>query len=216
MSQFGKLICISGSNAGTEYELVDEVSIIGRAADATIVLDDQFASRHHAEIRRIDNAYQIHDLSSKNGILVNGRRLASGSTNWLDDGNEIQLASTRFRFRDPSATMTAPSLMAVGELPLRVDESTRQVFVDGNVLEPPLSVKQFDLLWFLYQNAERVVSKDEIAQAVWPELEGDVYDANIDRMVSRLRSRIEPDNENDPRFVITVRGYGYKLVIPTQ
>lgn len=214
MSQFGKLICISGSNAGTEYELVDEVSIIGRAADATIVLDDQFASRHHAEIRRIDNAYQIHDLSSKNGILVNGRRLAPGSTNWLDDGNELQLASTRFRFRDPSATMTAPSLIAIGELALRVDESTRQVFVDGEVLDPPLSVKQFDLLWFLYQNMGRVVSKDEIAQAVWPELEGDVYDANIDRMVSRLRSRIEPDNEDDPRFVVTVRGYGYKLITP--
>ena len=215
MSQFGKLICISGSNAGTEYELVDAVSIIGRAADATIVLDDQFASRHHAEIRRIDNAYQIHDLSSKNGILVNGRRLAPGSTNWLDDGNELQLASTRFRFRDPSATMTAPSLIAIGELALRVDESTRQVFVDGVALEPPLSVKQFDLLWFLYQNMGRVVSKDEIAQAVWPELEGDVYDANIDRMVSRLRSRIEPDNEDDPRFVVTVRGYGYKLITPT-
>lgn len=215
MSQFGKLICISGSNAGTEYELIDEVSIIGRAADATIVLDDQFASRHHAEIRRIDNAYQIHDLSSKNGILVNGRRLAPGSTNWLDDGNELQLASTRFRFRDPSATMTAPSLIAIGELALRVDESTRQVFVDGAVLDPPLSVKQFDLLWFLYQNMGRVVSKDEIAQAVWPELEGDVYDANIDRMVSRLRSRIEPDNEDDPRFVVTVRGYGYKLITPT-
>lgn len=214
MSQFGTLVCINGSNAGTEYELVDEVSIIGRAADATIVLDDQFASRHHAEIRRIDNAYQIHDLSSKNGILVNGRRLAPGSTNWLDDGNELQLASTRFRFRDPSATMTAPSLLAVGEVALRVDESTRQVFVDGNVLAPPLSVKQFDLLWFLYQNMGRVVSKDEIAQAVWPELEGDVYDANIDRMVSRLRSRIEPDNEDDPRFVVTVRGYGYKLTMP--
>lgn len=212
MSQFGKLICISGSNAGTEYELVDSVSIIGRAPDSTIVLDDQFASRHHAEIRRIDNAYQIHDLSSKNGVLVNGRRLTPGSTTWLDDGNEVQLASTRFRFRDPSATMTAPSIIAVNEPALRVDEPTRQVYVDGAVLDPPLSVKQFDLLWFLYQNMGRVVSKDEIAQAVWPELEGDVYDANIDRMISRLRSRIEPNHDEEPRFIVTVRGYGYKLV----
>ncbi|MCB0142989.1 MAG: winged helix-turn-helix domain-containing protein, partial [Caldilineaceae bacterium] len=73
---------------------------------------------------------------------------------------------------------------------------------------------QFDLLWFLYQNRGRVVSKDEIAQAVWPESDGDVYDANIDRMVSRVRSRIEPDSTDDPRFIATVRGYGYKLMLP--
>ncbi len=108
--------------------------------------------------------------------------------------------------------MTAPSLIAVSEQPgLRVDITTRQVYVDGRPLDPPLSVKQFDLLWFLYQNRGRVVSKDEIAQAVWPEAQGDVYDANIDRMVSRVRSRIEPDRDDDPRFIFTIRGYGYKL-----
>ena len=57
----------------------------------------------------------------------------------------------------------------------------------------------------------RVVSKDEIAQVVWPEAQGDVYDANIDRMVSRVRSRIEDDDSDDPRFISTIRGYGYKL-----
>jgi DNA-binding response OmpR family regulator len=80
------------------------------------------------------------------------------------------------------------------------------------LLDPPLRVKQFDLLWFLFQNRGRVVSKDEIALAVWPEFEGEVYDANIDRMVSRVRSRIEPDTIGEPRFISTVRGYGYQLV----
>ena len=136
---------------------------------------------------------------------------------------EIQFASTRYRFYDPSATLTAPSLFAVREPGLRVDLATRQVYVDGEQLDPPLSVKQFDLIWFLYQNRGRVVSKDEIAQAVWPEAEGDVYDANIDRMVSRVRSRIEPDSGLDrdrgpdsgekTRFIHTVRGYGYQLDI---
>ena len=175
------------------------------------MLEDQFASRHHAEIRRIETVYQVADLGSKNGIYVNGNRLSSGSTSWLQDGAEVQFASTLFRFQDPAATLTAPTLIAIQEPALRVDHSTRQVYVDGEPLDPPLSVKQFDLLWYLFQNRGRVVSKDEIAQVVWPEAQGDVYDANIDRMVSRVRSRIEVDDSDDPRFISTIRGYGYKL-----
>ncbi|OUC06672.1 hypothetical protein RY27_19580 [Litorilinea aerophila] len=204
---------MSGPQAGMEYELSAEITTVGRSASSDLVLEDQFASRQHAEIRRIDNAYQVHDLNSKNGVLVNGKRLAPGATAWLEDGCEIQFASTRFRFYDPSATVTAPALIAVKEPALRVDPATRQVYVDGKLLDPPLSVKQFDLLWFLYQSRGRVVSKDEIAQAVWPEANGDVYDANVDRMVSRVRSRIEPEHAEEPRFIITVRGYGYQLVV---
>ncbi|NJN81286.1 MAG: FHA domain-containing protein [Caldilineaceae bacterium] len=213
MSRFGKLVCISGPLAGSEYELDAEITIVGRSAEADISLEDQFASRLHAEIRHIDNAYQVHDIGSKNGVFINGQRLANGATAWLEDGGEVQFASTRFRFHDPSATVTAPSLIAVREPALNIDLPTRQVYVDGIVLDPPLSVKQFDLLWYLYQNRGRVVSKDEIAHAVWPEAQGDVYDANIDRMISRVRSRIEPMSDDEPRFIMTTRGYGYQLVI---
>lgn len=211
MSRFGKLVCLNGPRAGQEFELDQDIINVGRSADVHIRLDDQFASRHHAEIRHIENAYQVHDMQSKNGVVVDGRRLPGGGSAWLSDGMEVQFASTRFRFYDPSATVTAPSLIAVREPGLSVDITTRQVYVDGTPLDPPLSVKQFDLLWFLYQNRGRVVSKDEIAQAVWPEAQGDVYDANIDRMVSRVRSRIEPDSGDEPRFIQTVRGYGYQL-----
>jgi len=198
---------------GREYELTDEVVVIGRTDTSQIVLADSFASRRHAEIHRIDNGYQIHDLGSKNGIYVGGQRLGPESRVWLNDGDEVQFASTRFRFLDPSATVTAPSLMAVREPGLRVEQATRQVFVDGVVLDPPLSVKQFDLLWYLYENRGRAVSKDEIALQVWSESEGDTYDANIDRMVSRVRSRIEPGESEEARFIVTVRGYGYQLLL---
>ena len=217
MSQYGRLICLSGPNMGKEYELSEKVTGVGRADTAQIVLADGFASRQHAEIRFVDNGYQIRDLGSKNGVYVREQRLGAESSEWLNDGDEVQFASTRFRFQDPSATVTAPSLMAVAgpdeRSGLRVDMATRQVFVDGVVLDPPLSVKQFDLLLYLYENRGRAVSKDEIALHVWSESEGDTYDANIDRMVSRVRSRIEPGESEEARFITTVRGDGYQLLV---
>ena len=121
MSWYGKLVCLSGPNTGTEYELRGDVMTVGRSTDSDIVLEDQFASRQHAEIRAVDNAYQVQDLNSKNGVIVDGHRLSPGATEWLEDGCEVQLASTVFRFHDPSATVTAPSIVAVREPGLRVE-----------------------------------------------------------------------------------------------
>ena len=215
VSQIARLVCLSGPDAGTEYDLSKETMRIGRSAGADITVNDSFSSRQHAELHFIDNAYRLHDLESKNGVFVNGGRLAPGATAWLEDGDALQFASTRFRFHDPSATLTAPFLEALPETGIRVEPATRQVFIDGKVLIPPLSVKQFDLLWYLYQNRGRVVRKDELANQIWSEVSGDVYDASIDRMVSRVRSRIETASaaagEPESRFILTVRGYGYQL-----
>ncbi len=212
MSRYPRLICLTGPQEGQEYELTQEVTRVGRALDCDIVLVDPYASRRHAEIWRREDAYWIRDLESKNGVYVDGKRLGPGAGAWLDDGTVVQFASTRFRFHDPGATITAPSLIAARERGLRVDPVTRQVYVDGRRLDPPLSPKQFDLLWYLYQNRGRPVSKDEIAAHVWSEAQGDVYDANIDRMVSRIRSRVEPPGQQASRFIRTLRGYGYLLV----
>ena len=160
MSRAARLACLSGSQCGVEYELTKTVVSIGRSADCDIPVDDQFASRRHAEILRGEDAYQIHDLQSKNGVVIDGHKLSSGGTAWLSDGCEIQIASTLYRFLDPAVTVTAPSLIALRESGLRVDITTRQVFVDGELFAPPLSAKLFDLLWFLYQNRNRVVSND--------------------------------------------------------
>ena len=137
MSRYGRLVCLSGPNAGQEVELSREMTAVGRSAEAGIRLEDQFASRQHAEILRVGTGYQVRDLQSKNGVVVDGQRLAPGATAWLSDGVEVQFASTRYRFHDPSATVTAPSLIAVSEPGLRVDFTTRQVYVDGTVYNDP-------------------------------------------------------------------------------
>ena len=117
MSRFGRLVCLNGPRAGTEYDLKRDVTLVGRGADCDVALEDQYSSRHHAEVRRVNNGYQVNDLQSKNGVYVDGERLPLGGAAWLSDGAEVQFASTRFRFHDPSATMTALLLGEVMVLP---------------------------------------------------------------------------------------------------
>ena len=92
---------------------------------------------------------------------------------------------------------------------LRVDSKAKEVYLRGKLLDPPLTAKEFQLLELLYQRKGEVISKEGIAQGVW---DYEVYDYNaIDALVYRLRHRIEADPSN-PRYLVTVRGFGYKLV----
>jgi two-component system response regulator RegX3 len=83
--------------------------------------------------------------------------------------------------------------------------------VDGRQVEP-LTNLEYRLLLLLYGHLNKICDKYQIVEAVWGEAYIDqVYDASIEKLVSRLRHKIEPDPAN-PRYLLTVRGRGYKLV----
>jgi hypothetical protein len=192
--------------AVAEILLADDVATLGRAASCQVVIESDFASRRHAQIVRREEVYWLRDLGSKNGTLLDNNPVSGEVI--LGDGAEIRIGETAWRFVDPAATVTQPGL--VGGVPaLRVEVDTRQVWLHGEPLTPPLSVKQFDLLLYLYHRAGEAVSKDELASAVWPEAAGDgIYDYQVDKMVSRVRERIGKD------WIETVWGYGYRF--PTE
>lgn len=186
-----------------EILLSDDVTTLGRAATCQIIIDSDFASRRHAQIIRRDDSYWLRDLNSKNGVLVNNEPVTAELL--LSDGTEIRIGETVFRFVDPLVTRTQPGLAGATST-LWIDPDRRDVWVQGEQLEPPLSPKQFTLLLYLHQRAGEAVSKDELASAVWPEAAGDaVYDYQIDKMVSRVRERIGKE------WIETVWGYGYRL-----
>ena len=95
---------------------------------------------------------------------------------------------------------------------LEVNQSAGVVRVNRKPVE--LSPKEFLLLVYLYDHRGLVCSKDDIGQAVWPEFEiGTIFDYQIENLVRRLRTRLEPD-PNNPQALLTVRGQGYKLDLP--
>ena len=85
------------------------------------------------------------------------------------------------------------------------------MYLQGTLTEPPLSRKEFDVLELLYQSRGNAVSRDDIANVGWPERgDGDVGNQEIEQCIRRLRRRIEPDSRT-PTYVVTVRGYGFKM-----
>jgi len=93
---------------------------------------------------------------------------------------------------------------------VRVDVEGGNVWVDGRPA-PTLTDLEYRLLLLLYGRLNKICDKYQIVEAVWGEGYIDqVDDARIDKLLSRLRAKIEPDPRN-PRYLITVRGRGYKL-----
>jgi hypothetical protein len=96
---------------------------------------------------------------------------------------------------------------------VRVDVESGVVWVDGRQA-PTLTDLEYRLLLLLYGRLNKICDKYQIVEAVWGEDYIDqVDDARIDKLLSRLRAKVEPDPRN-PRHIITVRGRGYKLVTP--
>ena len=91
--------------------------------------------------------------------------------------------------------------------PLRMDVQRHVVSVDGEPVGLPL--KEFDLLELLLRNAGRVLTRGQLIDRVWgADYVGDTK--TLDVHVKRLRAKVEPDPAN-PRYLLTVRGLGYKL-----
>lgn len=91
--------------------------------------------------------------------------------------------------------------------PVRMDIERHVVTVDGQTVSMPL--KEFELLEMLLRNAGRVLTRGQLIDRVWgSDYVGDTK--TLDVHVKRLRSKIEPD-PSDPKFLITVRGLGYKF-----
>jgi two-component system phosphate regulon response regulator OmpR len=100
---------------------------------------------------------------------------------------------------------TAPSAKLLRFGSLEIDRDARTVTINGAICD--LTSYQFDLLVALAERAGRVLTRDQIMEAVrGRELEA--FDRSIDVHMGRIRAAIEADAKN-PKRILTVRGVGY-------
>jgi pSer/pThr/pTyr-binding forkhead associated (FHA) protein len=188
--------------SGEKHLLEGTSSVIGRAVDCDIVITSKRVSRENTEIRREGRKLVLEDLNSANGTLLNEERILAAAT--LRDGDVISIGGVRFTFHDPDTTIRDDPFPE-----LEIDEVAAVVRVNRKSVE--LSPKEYDLIVYLNKRNGEVCSKDEIGEAIWPEYQGGVYDYQIENLVRRLRTKLEPD-PGAPMLLVTVRGRGYKLV----
>ena len=93
--------------------------------------------------------------------------------------------------------------------PLEINEEKYEAFFQSIRLE--LTPKEFELLLYLAKNEGRVMTRDQLLNAVWDyDFVGD--SRIVDVHISHLREKIETDTKQ-PRYIKTIRGLGYKFEV---
>jgi two-component system phosphate regulon response regulator PhoB len=101
-----------------------------------------------------------------------------------------------------------PEAVEIG--PFRLDRTAHRVFLEDREL--PLTSTEFNLLEFFVTHRGRAYSRNQLLEAVWGE-QRYVTPRTVDVHVRRLREQIE-DQPDSPRYLTTVRGFGYRFEEP--
>ena len=91
------LTVVEGSLAGTSITLGTTPITIGRSADCTVVIDDDYASNHHARVSPHESGWMIEDLGSTNGTYIQRTRVTGAMS--LPIGTPIRIGKTVMELR---------------------------------------------------------------------------------------------------------------------
>jgi len=213
---------------GKIFTLRQAATVVGRRTPQykpDIELNDEAVSRRHVEILEKEGRYQIRDLGSTNGTMLNDDRILAGRLYGLKHNCKIGLgmaagpAHSLLIFKETESTNllggkgagAVQRAVATDVSWLKIDEAKKEVHVDGEPVK--LSRKEYELLSYLHENAGMVCLRDEIIKAVWFDSldPAAISDATLDQLVHRLREKIEPDTSN-PSRIISRKAFGYMLV----
>nr|WP_024832034.1 response regulator transcription factor [Ruminiclostridium josui] len=160
-------------------------------------------------IRQFSNC-QIMFLSAKNDELDTILGLAAGGDDYVTKPFSPKELAFRVKAQLRRAgfqkTSIRPSHIKIGDL--TIEPECGVVTKAGRDIS--LTAREFEILLFLSQNLGRVISRERLYEAIWKE---DCFgcDNTIMVHIRHLREKIE-DNPNEPKYIITMKGLGYKMV----
>jgi DNA-binding response OmpR family regulator len=131
------------------------------------------------------------------------RGLSGGADDYITkpfDLREVEVRVTAVMRR-----MTKSPFVTFGDL--EIDDERKEVRVRGRRIE--LSPKEYDLLKLLASKPGRVFAHREIIDSIWADSQF-ASSEDVKKYIYLLRNKIE-DDPDDPKVILTVRGFGYKL-----
>jgi two-component system OmpR family response regulator len=198
--------------AGSGREALDAV---GRRAPDLIVLDVMLPDLDGFEVakrlRRDEGAstrIPIIFLTARDTTQDKVTGLRLGSDDYVTKPFSIEELIERVKavLRRSSGVGAGASKITFADLEL--DDETRDVWRDGRLIE--LTPTEYKLLRYLLVNAKRVLTRDQILEAVWDY----TFAGNasvLETYISYLRQKVD---STDPPLIHTVRGVGYSLRLP--
>jgi two-component system response regulator RegX3 len=166
-----------------------------------------------AAVRKRDRAVPIIMLTAKTSDedVVNG--LALGADEYVAKPFSIRVLLARAEAvlrRSHKAELKARTIALGGVLSIDVKNLTGTWAGDAGRVEE-FTRREVDLLLFLKAHRDRPVTREELLVKVWGYPEGSQIETRtVDIHIAKLRRKIEPDAK-EPRFLVTVRGMGYRL-----
>ena len=162
-------------------------------------------------VRRIraDAAYAdlpIMILTAKNSELDKVTGLDAGADDYLTKPFGILELKARVQALLRRTSRSRKPAVLTGQ-DLQVNCDTRDVTRNGEKID--LTFKEFELLKLLMENSERVMTRSELLNLVWGiDFEGETR--TLDMHIRTLRQKLGDDADN-PRYIHTVRGVGYRF-----
>ena len=137
------LVILNGVGAGTRTEMPNAPCslVIGRGESCDFRIDDADASREHAEVERSVDGVRLRDLDSKNGVLVNRRRIRG--VRRLADRDEITIGATVVAYEDPAAAKLI-SMCLLEEAVVELPEASREIGLSARQGEEPSTDEVLD------------------------------------------------------------------------
>lgn len=199
---------ITGENGAEVMEVV-----IAQQPDA-ILLDWMLPGMDGLHVCRNLRAKDIHTpvlmLTARDDEVDRILGLEAGADDYITKPFSMREVVARVR----AVLRRYASEMGAGEAgiwqvgPIRVDENLYEVQVSNQTVT--LTTREFELLRYLCQHADRVVTRNQLLTDIWGyEFSGD--NRIVDIHISHLRDKIEP-NSKSPLYIKTIRRLGYKLV----
>ena len=144
-------------------------------------------------------------LSARDTVPQMVRALDAGADDYMTKPFHVELFLARVR--SVSRRGSVPQAMELTLGPLTLIPAQREVRLEGTVVE--LGRREYMLLETLMRRAGRVITREQIAEAVWG-FDADVTKGNLDYHMHSLRAKLGPRCE---RMLRTLRGTGYILQI---
>ena len=213
-----RLIADSLQDEGMEAAVVhngqDAVSAVAAGSFDLIILDIMMPGADGLAVcARIRESFPgtILFVTAKNRTLDTMLGLEIGGDDYITKPFVVEELIARVKAhlrRDRRQDRAGPGpagALAVGGLSIRRDNY--EVTLEGKAIE--LSTREFQLLAYLMENRGRVLSREQIFDAVWGREFSDI--GTVTQHIKNLRVKIDPES----RYIKTVWGVGYKLVEPS-